>query len=86
MKCETERNEMKRNEIYQNETKRNETKRNVTERNKMKRNLSKRNETKRNYTISDMGQNGPIEEQISVPIKKSNLIIRLSFHSSIDLV
>jgi hypothetical protein len=33
-----------------------------------------------------MGQNGPIEEQISVPIKKSNLIIRLSFHSSRDLV
>jgi hypothetical protein len=83
------RNEMKRNEIYHNETKRNQAKRNVTERNKVKRNLSKQNETTRHiylwHTLRGF-QNEPIEEQMSIPIKKSNLIIRLSFHSSRDLV
>jgi hypothetical protein len=89
------RNGTKRDEIYQNETKRNETKRNlpkrseternVTERNKIKRNLSKQNETIPclYQTYTEGFQNGPIEEQMSVPIKKSNLIIRLSFHSSL---
>jgi hypothetical protein len=33
------------------------------------------------YTLRDF-QNGPIEKQMSVPIKKSNLIIRLSFFTN----
>jgi uncharacterized protein YcfL len=78
--CETERNEMKRNEVYQNKTERNETKWNEIYRNKTKLHYVYFWHTLRGF------QNGPIEEQMSVLIKKSNLIIRLSFHSWRDLV
>jgi hypothetical protein len=54
-----------------------------TERNKMKQDLSKRNKTDLHHvylwhTLRGF-QNGSIEVRMSVPIKKSNLIIRISF-------
>ena len=67
-----------RNETKRNSSKRNGTKRNITERNKMKRNVSKQNETTPclSLTYTEGFPKWPIEEQISVPIKKSNSIIR----------